>query len=871
MSAMARFWSWLAVWCGKHAGLVGVIGLVVTVFLALGMTQLKFQTSQASYLNKSDLVYKDDVHYEDLFGGQAMVVMFTMQDGRTIDQFFTPHNLTQLDALAGELRANAKTHQIFNVIDPATALKYSSDLTLDQVVDGRVVPAANITQSVAGGSLLRATQIDGTAAGRAARQKDAVTTLQREAAVQGTKTLTNAEWVKFLLYNNEPTPTIRLVLRTFFPDVHHAEMIVRLDGNQALDAQSASADYVQQTAAKYHFDGATTLTTGAPSLLENINNYLKGGMFLLGGIAALVMIVILLVLFDVRWRLLPLAVIAVGLIWAFGLAGYLHIPLTLATIAGLPVMLGVGIDYAIQMHARVEEEVILNHAEHPIQETARNLCPALLVVTFDAVFAFAALSFAKVPMIRQFGALLAVGIVMICLCSIVAPLAVLGIREYKSPTRRQPSKRSETLGRIVVRLGDLPKSAAVPLAIISLVIFFAGLAVEGRITLQTDPIQWVNPHSQVIHDIHALEHGTGSANELGVFVQAPNVFTNEVVTTVDLFTHRQLTQNHDKLASASSIVAIISDLINDVPGASHVVPTGTEVHDAYIVAPRDIQTSSATDDATAMNIVFRTGTPSREGLPLDQQAGVVNTMRAQLKATSTVTLTNGTTIHGMLPAGVRATPSGLAVVGVGLLNNLESNRVMLTYLAIIFVGLFLAIRLRSLIRSLLSLVPVLIAVGAASLVAWALNLKLSPLTAVGGPLVVAVCTEFTSLILLRFVEERGKGFGPKEAVDRTASRTGRAFIVSGLTAISGVAVISTSSMPLLRDFGIVVGMNVAVALVSALVFLPPMLVWADSDGRNWVSRHLVPDSSLTPDNGVARPIEPGGEPAEPTEPSGAHV
>ena len=48
-----------------------------------------------------------------------------------------------------------------------------------------------------------------------------------------------------------------------------------------------------------------------------------------------------------------------------------------------------------------------------------------------------------------------------------------------------------------------------------------------------------------------------------------------------------------------------------------------------------------------------------------------------------------------------------------------------------------------------------------------------------------------------------------------------------MTAIAGVAVIATSSLPLLRDFGIIVAMNVAVALLSALVFLPPMLVWAD--------------------------------------------
>ena len=47
-----------------------------------------------------------------------------------------------------------------------------------------------------------------------------------------------------------------------------------------------------------------------------------------------------------------------------------------------------------------------------------------------------------------------------------------------------------------------------------------------------------------------------------------------------------------------------------------------------------------------------------------------------------------------------------------------------------------------------------------------------------------------------------------------AARTGRAFIVSGLTAIAGVAVLSFSSLPLLRDFGRIVAMNVAVALLS---------------------------------------------------------
>ena len=57
-----------------------------------------------------------------------------------------------------------------------------------------------------------------------------------------------------------------------------------------------------------------------------------------------------------------------------------------------------------------------------------------------------------------------------------------------------------------------------------------------------------------------------------------------------------------------------------------------------------------------------------------------------------------------------------------------------------------------------------------------------------------------------------------------------------------MAVIATSSLPLLRDFGTIVAMNVFVALVSALVVLPPIMVWAEM--RGWVTRGLVDPAKL---------------------------
>ncbi len=824
---MRRVWAWMGLNFGKHAGIVGAIGLAITLVLGLGATKLDFATGQDSYLNKDDQVYKDNVAYQDLFGGQAMLTLFSMEGGRDVVDLFTPENIEHMQQVDEQLH---QTEGVESVVTPLTALQFTQNLAVSDTGDP--------TQSVAGQALLNAREREPDPAAKEVRAADAFTTLQRlDAVPEDQRTLDNPEWIRFLLFDNRDE--IRKSLRPFFPDESHAQMVTRLVGNASLEDEGTASERVQDITLAEPFERADVTSTGAPVLLKDLNDYLRGGMLTLGAIAVGIMVVILWLLFRVRWRLLPLAVILVGLVWAFGLAGYLGIPLSVVTIAGLPVMLGVGIDYAIQMHSRVEEEVVIDRAAHPIQEASVNLGPALLVVTFDAVFAFLALRFARVPMIRDFGLLLAVGIAVICVASIVLPLATLGVREYRSPTKGKDFSHGN-LARLVVWLGSLPTRLAVPIAVASAAVFAGGILVEDDLTIQSDPEQWVNQDSQVIHDIDTVKRETGSSAELGIFVESDDIFSDETAAFVTEFANEQLADRPDDLLTASSIVTTVSFLL-EMPDTTVLPPTGADVEAAYNVAPPDIQEATVNPDAGALNLVFRTAPGS-----LDHRAVYVDDIRDELESG---TLNNGEPI----PEGISATPSGLAVVGVGLLENIEANRILLTYLAIAFVFAYLVLRLRSIVRALLSMVPVLTAVGAASLVAWIFDLQLSPMTAVGGPLVVAVCTEFTSLILLRFIEERQRGYGPREAMNVTARRTGRAFIVSALTAISGVAVIAFSSLPLLRDFGLIVAMNVSVALLSALVFLPPMLVWAET--RGWVTRGMMPKGPA-PAPGAEVPRQP---------------
>ncbi len=878
---MKRFWSRLAVELGRRAGLVGAVGLILTGVLGFGITRLDFATDQDSYLNKDDQVYVDNVEYQDLFGGQAMLSVLRTEGDSDVVALMSPENQAEFERVADEITSDPG---VYAAVTPLTALEFS-DTLIQKNADGEDANPDDPTASIAGQALANAAgllgegdpttqETPGTPAAEA-RTDDTLETAARLGAIPvDQRTFDNPDWIEFLLRDNQGE--IRKALRPFFPDDQTAQIVTRLQGNLSIEDEGVAAEHTTQVVDAASFAGVETSTTvGAPTLLQDINDYLRGGILSLGAIAIGVMVIVLLVLFKVRWRLLPLGVIIIGVTWAFGLAGYLGIPLSLVTISGLPVMLGVGIDYAIQMHARIEEEVIIDRVAHPIQEASRNLGPALLVVTFDAVLAFLALKFARVPMIRDFGSLLMVGIVVICICSILLPIAFLGMREFRSPTKGRDF-REGGLGKLTVKLGSLPKWTAVPFAIASIVIFAGGVLVEGDLVIKADPVQWVDQSSDTIKKINTIEDQTGSSSELGVFVRSDDVYDQETVTYVhDLagcvlgtfpegdpadvqpYTKAWCEENsvpeqrievdgesEPALLTASSVVTTMSYVL-EVPGATPLPPRGEDVQAAWEVAPEAIKRFTATPDGEDMNVIFRTGYSS-----LADGEGVVRAIDEQADP----------------PEGISAVPSGLAVVGVGLLDNIESNRATLTYLAIAFVGLFLMVRLRSITRSLLSLVPVLIATGLASLVAYALGFELSPMTAVGGPLVVAICTEFTSLILLRFVEERQRGFEPEAAADVAAARTGRAFIVSALTGIVGVGVIATSSLPLLRDFGLIVALNVVVALVSALVVLPPMLVWADQEGREWVSRRLVSEEDLAKSRGgqgLSTDVPEGGDPSGP--------
>lgn len=834
----------VASWVTRRPWVVLGAAAVASAVLALGLPRLDFETSQEGLIGEDHPISMQNAEFQRNFGGEAMIAVITAHDGRRIDDLFAPANRHELRQLEDGLRDTGMFH---SVIGPVTGLEFG----LRQFSVGQDMIAAARVRTEREATPARAAEVeamlDARVAGSAARASAA---LAAGAGLDDPVSLDNPAMVAFLLYEDDTRGSVRPVVRDAFPDATHALLVARLPGNLPLADADDAIEAFEEAVAGVELDGFEVFATGSPELIRDINDYLQSGLLTLGLLSALVMVAVLFGVFRVRWRLLSMAIVVVGALWGFGLMGYVGVPLTLITISGLPILIGIGVDFSIQIHNRFEEELAVDGSPALAgQRVLARLGPALGVAMLAAIAGFLSLQISDVPQIRQFGMMLALGIAALLVAATLMPLAILVLRERHWPTGAAALPAGGRLERMVRWLCFALRRRLVPVVAAGVVLVVGGLAVEGRFTIQTDPERWVAQDSTTVDELRRLRELSEFSSELVVLVEAPDVTSTEVLQWVQRFTDAQVERHPEVLERGASLAGVVADVTGAPPGQDEaLIMLGGALDDppTYEVAPADFVQSFVSADRGRAAIVFPI-----HPITLEERRVLVEEMQADLDPPAGTTAAVEQTAP---PPGVSGVPTGLAAIGAEFVELLEANRVEITWLALGAVALCLLVAYRSVTMTVLALVPVSIAVGLSSLVTLASGRELSPLTSVTGPLVIATCTEFSVLILARYVEERRRGRDPAAAVGVGAVRIGRAFVASGLTVVGGFAVLGLSSYPLLRDFGILVSLNVVVALVCALAVLPPLLMWADA---NTVLTRFPPGA---PD---ARPETSGRVPAPP--------
>jgi hypothetical protein len=129
---------------------------------------------------------------------------------------------------------------------------------------------------------------------------------------------------------------------------------------------------------------------------------------------------------SIRYAITPLAVIGLGVMWAFGAFGYLGIDLSPQTSGAISMIMGIGIDFGIQTIYRFRQELKENKPEEAMEITLNNVLVPMATTTIAALVGFKALSMGDLTILQELATMMGYG-VLACFIAAITVIPVIAI------------------------------------------------------------------------------------------------------------------------------------------------------------------------------------------------------------------------------------------------------------------------------------------------------------------------------------------------------------------------------------------------------------------------------------------------------------
>lgn len=771
-----------------------------TVVAVFGITRVYTETGLQTFISPNSPAFQNNLRYEEQFGSEPVIVFMTGD----VKDIFSTKNLGILQRFEHEMLSRPLVQAIWG---PATFLEIAAERARAQLEHLEAALATAQEEAA------QKAKEDAAALGlppeaqeAAAEQAHAEVWRQYEPLIgplreMGTPSLDNPRFVASVLY----TPDGSLSPRSagVAPDEHHALMAVTLRGNITVEEGLEATADMEAFFVAHPLAATEVLVSSDAELFDSMSSSIRSDLSLLLGLSVAAMVVILFLIFRVRWRLLPLSMVLVGVVWTFGIMGWLSIPLTMATMAVLPILIGLGIDYSIQFHNRYEEETVeTESAATAIVSSITHISPAVAVAVLVTAISFITLLVSRVPMVKDFGLLLTIGVFLCYLGGLFLLNGILYHRDRKAPPAELKRVAEQARRRIEAALAWIARGVvSKPLLIMVLAVALAatGGVVDRWLTVETDFEELAPQDEPTLVEIREIREIVGSTATHYLMVEAEDVTDPAVLAWMKEYEEKELSL-HPELLSASSP----ADLVIEAAGGEF--PTGDAMEGVLNSIPSVLLDRVVSDDRRMASMAF-----GLEHISVAEMGALVDAMEEELDA----------------PQGVTVSSAGLVALGSKTLTAVLGTRGLMTFLGMGMIFLALVSIYRRLSRALLVVLPVLLVIGWSSAAMYFGNIALNPLTAVLSALIIGIGTEYTVLIMERYREESERGQSPRQAMVVAVTKVGRAIISSGLTTMGGFGMLIASDFVMIKDFGMVTLIDIFLCLVAALVVLPPLVVWFD--------------------------------------------
>ncbi len=914
---------WLAVRAARRPWVT--LGIVAVLAIGGGVLALGLQPSAATntFVSSSSPSYQATSDFSAHFGGDTVVILIR-EPLTDLVQTADLGRLSQLEAcLGGQVVTANQTLQSFTIVPAAnhpkpyggwnspcghlmkshpTQVVYGPATFLNQAVSAVNTNIAALLQNAqqtvqrAGTTAYQLalskgyTKANATKAANAAAQLEQqqeyqqLETFYLQSGINGTPRISDPQFIPQIVFDqsrgvNQPKARFSYL----FPTADSALIQVRLRSSLSYSAESRAIAWIREAVQMPLFRsayGGRYTVSGAPVVVNDLASQITRSIVVLLIVALVVMALTLLAVFRSRLRLLPLAIALAAAGITFGVCAIVGASLTMASIAVLPILIGLAVDYAIQFQSRVGEE-------GSVARAAAVGAPTIATAALATAVGFLVLLLSPVPMVRGFGVLLVIGIAIALVCALTAGSAALALRDGDagagsgavggaagavggtagavggalvaalrgaadilrldragaaiSASVRGAGEILASSGRRAARIiprrraGIFRPGAGIghltarerftwltqyPGRVlgVALVLALAGWILDTQTSVQSDITKLVPSNMSALRNLHTLERDTGVSGEIDVTVHASDVTKAPVVRWMSSY-EQSLLEHYGYLETKGCAHATLCPALS--------LP--------------DLFSGGTSSSASAATALSQSAINSLLGAvpryfsqavitPDHREATLAFGIRLMpLSKQQRVIDYMSSRLHP--PVGVTARLAGLPVLAAQANSALSSSgrRLLTLVVGLLAVGLVLLAVFRDLSRALVPLVPIALATGWSALILFATRIPLNPMSATLGALVIAISTEFSVLLAERHRQERAAGFELTEALARTYRSTGRAVLASGITAIAGFGVLIASNITMLRDFGFVTLIDLTVSLGGVLLVLPAVLAIAEGE------------------------------------------
>ena len=610
----------------------------------------------------------------------------------------------------------------------------------------------------------------------------------------------------------------------------------RFDRGAFLPTRGADVVYAElraETAAADLPPGLDATITGQP-VFENaaFGLMLPEMITLFAGAFALVLLVVYLVmrgrLARGREVLLSLAVAMLALVYMAGAMGLLGYSFNAIMLGVMPVALGLGIDYGLQIQTRYAEAredgaVPVDAAGLATRTTGR----ALLIAMGTTVVGLGSLLVSPVPPVRQFGVTSAIAVLSAMALSVTLLPALL-VRFDAGPPRDTDGSETGADGDRVEaffgRLTDRGTAGRPVLALaLALLVVSGGAYAYPQVEPRQEMLDFWPQDLDAKNDLERLSDTVDSPKRIYVLIETDRAYTPETFREVATF--QRLMLENDRVNGVQSPVTAVRLATGGVP------ETRSGLDTALAARTGDGPLSIEDPDRHPSRLVVTVAVDDVEG-------EAVRTLIEEFEGNAALALGPG--------VDVRVT--GKPVLNRTVIENVTAGLTPMTLLSFLLGGSFLALAFRS-VR--VSAVLVGSVAGTAALAVagamYVFSIPWNPLTITMSSIALGVGVDYGVHVFERFEYEVERGAPDRAAAATAVAKLARPVLGSSLTTIFGFGILVVSRFPVLANFGRVTVLAIGFALAGALLVLPAALVVVPGLAGGESEPETDPDAHRPPD------------------------